>query len=209
MCTGSHPFIAGPKLAQVAIRAERDGQQIENVLWVNMHAAPDITNLTALAATVSTWYGAFYVGTLPDNVIGREVVATGWDSATGSRVVDPTINGAVGTMSGLPLPNEVSLALKLNTGTRGHSFSGRMFWLGLTTGQVTANRVNSAQLDAIVAAGANLITSINGAGFNLVVASFCHANVWRTSAVYTDVISMLATDDIVDGQSRRGPGRGR
>jgi hypothetical protein len=129
--------------------------------------------------------------------------------------------GAPGTLytTGLPkvgtniqpqLPNNVTIAMSLNTALRGRSFRGRIYHIGLTENDVTLNTIPGTTLTPLIAAyeAARLLAAGSGSQtFQLAVLSYYAAKAIRTTPVATPVTS-ISSDGIIDAQRRRLPKRG-
>lgn len=124
-----------------------------------------------------------------------------------------------GATTGAPLPNGVSLAVRLQTGLGGRSNHGRIFLplLGESatdsdTNQIkVANRADWATSMAafLTHANNNDCVSLVGDTVTLVVASFVHAGALRPIATYNPVTAVNVSDWYLDYQRRRAPGHAR
>lgn len=203
------PFVPAPNLVQVEIRATRALQNIENRINVDMLAAPDETNMAALANIVWTWVQDFYIPLLPNDTVIRELVLSDQSAIDGFQLIwNP--GPETGAVGGGSLPNAVSIALSLRTHSRGRSARGRFFWLGLALGfMATENELNNTIAAAIETAGNELRAAIVTGGFAWVIASYFSGGVARPGGpVYYTVENTLLVDQIVDSQRRRKPGVG-
>jgi len=109
------------------------------------------------------------------------------------------------TLTTAPLPSEVSLALKKAGTTRGRSKRGRFFvWPGVVAhlDPTDPNLFDTIYVDAAVHVFNELLNAMAAAGEPMVIAS-------QVRGAMFDVSTILATDHLVDGMSRRKAGRGR
>jgi hypothetical protein len=140
-------------------------------------------------------------------------------SETGSeQVVMSLTQPHPGLVVGDCLPNQNAVVLGLRTGQKGGRKRGRMFVPGVSESASAAGRVNGAQLTAIQALGAGLITNYGptgaDAGWRLQIYSpedltppppktfKPRPGTIKTQVTSTDV------DDLVASQRRRRPGSG-
>lgn len=204
------PFIPALNTLQVRMQFLQDFQQVENVFHVVKGSAWSFSDIDAIATVFASWWQAHRKSSCAANASLQQVVATDLTTATG---LQSTFTGglpASGTSPGVPYPNNCSVAIKLVTGTRGRSFRGRTYLIGLTEQEVLQNELKSVAISALLAMYRTMLTEIPGAvaGSSLAIASFHHLGAPRPAAVVTPVID-VAIDPIVDSQRRRLPGRGR
>lgn len=199
-------------LARAEIRFDWDNQEVENTLWfenINAWTAGELNTLTEL---LETWRQNWLRPLQSNTVTAREIYARRWSpdpapSDTRLILVDPT-----GALTSGSMPNNTTIAIKFTTGFTGRSARGRNFFIGLTEAQVSQNTVASATLTAIESAYFELLASVTdifGSDVHWVVASLYFEGEPRGSAQGLPINAISVTNDIVDSQRRRLPGRGR
>jgi len=203
------PFVPAPNIVMVELIGLKDGQVIENRFHVNVLGEPTAGNLSTLNAAVQAWINAEYVDRLPDEVQITECRLTSLHEQNAIQLSSPmnvTGSGVNGAM-----PNEVTLCVSLRTGFIGRSARGRFYLLGLPKDAVeTENRVSAGYRASVAASVQALISTIQAAGFVMVIVSYITNNAPRPGGpVYFVVSSAVVTDDIVDSQRRRRPGVGQ
>ena len=142
-------------------------------------------------------------------VLLREVYVTDLRTADG-----PVATYAPGTLVGgsnvnESVTNNTSIVISLRTAQRGRSRRGRIYHVGLTENMIADNRISTAARDSILAGWADFRETAATAGWTLVVLSRVVDGVPRPVASSATVTQMLITDDVVDSQRRRLPGRGQ
>jgi len=201
------PFVPMPNIVQVEIIGRKDGQNIENRIFVDVLAAPSSADVISLADTVGVWMTSSYKTILPSSVQLLQATATDMSVAEGFQ--HTTAASVAGTKEG-PLPNECSMALSLRSDQRGRSARGRLYILGLPgNDRATENTMSGPWLSDAIAAGNALRTAITGLGFVWVVVSLVSNKVPRPGGpVYFPITTVLFTDNVIDSQRRRKPGVG-
>ena len=209
------PFVPVDNTCLAEIRMTADGQQIENTLWFEFPTAITAEDLVSLATDLTTWWGDNIQPIVWGGVTLREIVCTDMSSETGAQGSFATETPTVGDLDEPPLPTGTSLAISFRTALRGRSFRGRNYAVGLVKSHTTGpNTFTDAIVTAYQTAYNNLIAVATGAGFTWVVVSrFSGVDaegkpIPRALGVTTPVTSVVMTDNIVDSQRRRLPGRG-
>lgn len=199
-------FLTG--LAKLELFYLLQGEQCENVIHVTKGSAWGSTDLSTLVSTAITWAGttaAKQVRTSASSFVGAKASDL---SAAGGPIVSGVASIA-GTAGPNALPNNCTVAIKLNTGLGGRSNHGRYFHIGLERDMVSNNRIVSPYDTNIPAALSALITAIEAiSDWLVVVASFVTAGAPRPTAVANQVTG-LSMDLVVDSQRRRLPEHNR
>jgi hypothetical protein len=209
-------FVPANNTVLAEVRMQMDGQKIENTLYFQQVAFDSDMAIT-LALGLIDWWTSFYAPLVAVEVQLREVVVTDLETDTGFQITQvPTTLTTGGITSSDALPNSVSLAVSFRTANRGRSFRGRNYIAGLTHSQVSDNTVDDTTVAAWQAAYTELLTVASDAGVNWVVVSRFHGvdpdtgdPIPRVEAVVTPVVTVVVVDNVVDGQRRRLPGRGK
>lgn len=203
------PFVAIPNVVQVEIRALKALQHIENRIFIKLAAPATSSDLVTLANVVITPLVANWLPNLPQDLNITEIVLTAMDTENGIQLTAPFPAPTGGQAIGEPLPNNDTICVSLRTGFRGRNARGRLYWLGLTIEQVSTNTLDTTPSANIVAAVESLRTNITGASATWVVVSRFNNGVLRPEGPVTfPITTVLLTDNVVDSQRRRLPGRG-
>lgn len=194
-------------VAQVQVRGSLDGEQVENVFYFQ-HAGPIVlTMLESLVADVAGAVTEAFLPLLPDSWVGREVYAFDMTSGATIQATDTSILSSPGT-AGDQFPNNVTIAVARKTGNRGRSTNGRIFWMGLTSSEVTENTVTAAFEEAVINALTTLHDAVDADGWTPVTVSFQHDGIVTSAGVVTPIAAWVFTDNVIDSRRRRLPGRG-
>jgi len=174
-----------------------------NVFHVKSPSPVDETVCDAVAVAVADWVNGNYNNCWAENVSSDRVVVTDV-TAVDSFQSELPVN-ASGTLVGVAVPSQNTLAVKKSTGKSGRANRGDLYVWPATTAQLEildANLFIESYRDTCLSELNELITILNGAGFALVVAS-------QATGLTRVVKSFVVTDRLVDSQNRRGGGRGR
>ena len=209
------PFVPVPGAAEAQLLYTLDGQKCENTLWFTQAEAWDGGSLTQLAEMVWDWWGINMAPLSSSDMLLREVTTADMSDAAGP-VGAFTSGGGFGGTDGLgAAPNNVTLAVSFRTASRGRSFRGRNYIVGINKEHLTNSIVDVSYANAVGAAYTALITAAQDANYTWVVASrFSGVDaegdpVPRAEGIATPVTSVIVVDNTVDSQRRRLPGRGQ
>lgn len=200
-------FVPVSNTCEVVMKYSDNTQQAANVYHVHNAGAWDVTTMTALANLFKTWEsgtGSIYrnMNVYLYDIYVRDLTTA--NSLSFDVPVSPVINGQEG--SSPQAPNNVTVAIKAQTGLAGRSFRGRSYWIGLSDNQIGGSFVAAGSLANIVAALNTLRSSVNGvSGHTMVVASKRSGGAPRVAGVTTDITTWLAVDNAIDSQRRRLP----
>lgn len=199
-----------PLTVMAEMRYLLDNQECENVLYFKFPVEPADVDLADLAVGLLNWWTDHLRAWQVNALQLKEIYLTPLVSATAetySFVLTGTNNGAY---LDEPEPNSVSFAVKFNTANRGKGSSGRNYALGIADEFVSQNTFSLTYVNGIVGAYNNL---------QLEVAAILPAVEWvhvrrvinkvklPVGQTYP-VQSATFTDQTVDSQRRRLPGRG-
>jgi hypothetical protein len=200
-------FVPFTNVAQVELFYRQDNQRVENVLNFRMTAAPTVASLNSLAGNVITWWDTVVkpIATLTVSLVG--VKATSLQSQTAPAVENVTGLPIAGTLAGAGSPNNVTVVIKFVTASRGRSFRGRVYHVGLLNSQLSVNTVSAGTRTALTSAYSALLVPAAFGGAELVVASRFSNNVQRALGVATTVTG-VTVNPTLDSQRRRLPERG-
>lgn len=191
-------------------------QKIENTLWVENVGAWDGGALEELCSEVISWWTTNYALITSDLVTLREVTATDMTSLT-SATASVSGDSATGSAIGGSLPGNCSLAVSFRTASRGRSFRGRNFVVGIPLEEMSStDQVQSAYASTVKDTYDAFQTAITTADWTWVVASRfsgvdpdTHKPIPRVAGVTTPITSVIVVDNVIDSQRRRLTGRGQ
>jgi len=207
MCTGAHDYIPVPDTAEVRLMYNTAGGLAENVINFEKAGGWDLTSLAALAAAVEDSWESNISPIVAETITLTETVATDISTETGGQVTD--IGGIAGGQPNPALPNNVTFVVSFRTASRGRSYRGRLYHVGLTENFVTLDSVGDSNAAAFQGDYESFFADIATAvpGSSHVVVSRCSGGEWRDTAVVTPVTSYFV-DSTIDSQRRRLAGRG-
>jgi hypothetical protein len=210
------PFIEAAKVILIEVRMMLDSQKVENTLWAHTIDTVDGTTLAAAATAVKDWWVSDYGPLVSDLVTLREVVATDQTIETGPQV---TISGegAAGGQIGGCMPNNVTLSVSFHTTSRGRSFRGRNYIVGIPVEQLaTTNAVEATWAAGFPTAYEALREALDAVDWTWgVLSRFSGVEpdtgkpIPRASGLFTPIVSATLADLTIDSQRRRLPGRGQ
>lgn len=202
------PFVPFLNTAQVDLRMTQGEQLIENTIHVEKEGVLTVTDLENIGAAVVDWFDN-HRNLVVQQVTLRELAIRDLTTASSIGILYSNSLPMAGLLTGNAMPNSVTIAIKWGTGLTGRSFRGRTYHIGLAEAQVLNNSLETATIAGLVASYQNLITTITGSGYTMVVASRQANGVPRTQGVTTPILTASLADPTIDNQRRRLPGRGR
>jgi len=202
------PFTDG---VHVTINATWDGQlAINDLFFLFEPGAPSLTDVTTIAEDIDAWWGAGFLPLVCDTYHYNFTRARGLTSISDFEAEISTSAG-VGAVTSESVPNNVCPCVSFRTGVAGRSYRGRNYVAGTPNTKVVGNIIDNGFQADIVTLYDQILQggSADPTPWQWVVASFVHLNAPRTAALATPIVEVLWTDNIVDSQRRRLPGRGR
>lgn len=144
-------FQAVPNTIGVNVRGTANGKPVENTFYYK-YVTPLIGSaMCALAADFATQIAADWLAQLPANVGITSIFIRDLASEFAEQC-EYGFSALVGTASGEALPSLNTVAVARKSGLTGRSARGRIYWLGLSEGQVANSTIDSGVLTAIAAA---------------------------------------------------------
>jgi hypothetical protein len=203
-------FIPVLDTAQVQLYGRIDGQQTVNDLYFT-NTTPGITlgELGDLADAIRAWYVSSML-TLLSSAFSLERVHARDLTDQFSFAVDVNAGPSSGSSGGAFVPNNVAPCISFRTGTAGRSGRGRNYIPGVPQPVVDGNTLTPGFIADAQAAYGSLLPGegMVPAGWVWVVVSRYTGGAPRPAGIATPVLTALFTDNIVDSQRRRLPGRG-
>jgi len=205
----SRPFIPVPNCASVELVIQLNSALAENVLHVSKATPYSAADLVAVRNIVDAWDNSVWKSTRHNAASLFRITSKALDSL-GSPYDDYTLPTARLGTGGASQPNSVSWAIKKATGLTGRSYRGRLYLIGVPTGalQTGSQLISTTFATNVITYLTTLKTNLAAAGHTLGVVSYRNNGAWRTTGVFTPLLSWVYTDLIVDSQRRRLPGRG-
>lgn len=184
-----------------------DGQFVENTLYFERAGAWTVEDAMAYAETIYDWWVAELSPNTSSAVTLQRVRMTDLSAADALSVEYVPVTPANGGNASPALPNNVTMTTTFATAGRGRSSRGRNYYVQLTEADVAANVVLAARVASAQGAYAALMIIADGDPVDWVVVSRYHNNAPRVTGE-TYHITSTRTNNIVDSQRRRLPGRG-
>jgi hypothetical protein len=202
-------FIPALNTARVETIFLMDSETTENVYHVQKDTPWSSVELVDLTSVFIDWWDTRVRPIVSNNISLRRVKAIDLSAPAGIGVEVPVTPPILGGQPSEMFPNNVTVAIKWNTGRTGRSYRGRTYHMGLFDSQVVNNRLTDLTITALTNAYGNLLTDLTtfDPTYKLVVASFYSNNAPRTAAELTPIIT-ATVDPITDSQRRRLPQRG-
>jgi hypothetical protein len=204
-------FQSAPGTIGVVVDGRLSGQTAQNTLsfWQD-GADPTVGDCITIATLVRDWYEGAVMPQLTNMLNVLKVTAKNLVVNEGARGIVPG-TGTVGGISTEQAPNLVSCVISWDTGFGGKSSHGRNFLPGIPNANIAANTIESAFITFMVAAYQELLPggAHDPTPYKWAVLSRKHLGVVMASAIAIPVANVYFTDDTVDSQRRRGPGRGK
>jgi hypothetical protein len=192
-----------------------NGQQVENTDWfrfLDPYGAPE---MTLLGDNLLIWWQDEYEPLVSSGVQLREIVLTDMASATGPQVTVVPATPVTGDNTANIVPGNVTLSVSFRTASRGRSFRGRNYVVGLTEDQIVGNDFAAGVTASWEAAYTALIAVPAGSSAEWVVVSrfsgvdpVTHAPIPRVAGIATPVTAVVVVDNFVDSARRRLTTRG-
>src|ERR1044072_832296 len=212
------PFVPTPGAALAVAHFMLDGQDVEVTQWFVSETGPvSEADVTALGKALQDWYSNVYIEQLPEAVTANYLSIRAQDVENGPGADFP-LNGTAGGIVDDPMPNEVTVAVSFRTAHSGPGGRGRNYIPALPRANVTGNLVDNALLTNWLNVYNGLAVAVDGTGFVHCVAhrfsGFTIVDGKKkptplTTGITYAVTSYIFSDNVVDAQRRRGPGRGR
>lgn len=183
-------FQSAPQCVSIAINASYYGKPVANVLHAHFDDPYSQGDLDSLAAIIDLHVATEYFPIMSQNLTYLNTTVRGLSSEVDLLAIDNTSTG-VGESTGVDMPGNVTLCLRLGTGHTGRTARGRFYILPTTNTQMsdgTTFTVGCADQAIEFVSGAQ--TLIESAGADLVILSRQLNGVVRAEAVFLRVTSI-------------------
>lgn len=205
----SRPFVPVSDTVKFELLFGLEGQILQNVINVKFPTTPGVPLALDVAAAIVSWWSANIAPITSAGVTLTAIRGTDLNTSTGFSFEYTTGLPVAGSATtGQIMPANVTAAIRLTTPSRGRSYTGRLYHVGLLSGEVQGNMLTSGSVSALKIAYEALLTAIGVAGGTWGVVSYFADKVLRSSGVFTG-ISAITVDQNLDSQRRRLNGRGR
>ena len=201
-------FIPVPNGVEVVLKGTKDGQEVINVFGVDNGSPADSGDLQDINDAFTTWWEDEYRTITHESFHLDSINCIALDTASSPNYERTSFDNPTGGVSGDALANNVTLAVKHLTLSRGRSFRGRTYLVALPDNfMFDADHVSAGSLTTIIEVLTALVTLLLAIDKFLVVISRFADLAPRMAGIMTEITAMAA-DNIVDSQRRRLPGRG-
>lgn len=199
------PFQPIPNVASVEIRYDMpDAVRAENRIFFLQPAGYTLATVQALSQIVDNWVGTSWRGNLPSAVNYRETFVRGQTMEEDVQAVSADGAGP-GLLNNPPLPNEVSFAVKFETGLTGRSARGRLYVTGLIENDVTGNLLSVTRANEFVNSINTLFATAQASNWIPVVVQRINDGELLPAGIPRPIVDVGFTDLIVDSQRGRKP----
>lgn len=203
-------FIPVPTVASVRLVGRIDGQTTNNTLYFASENPPiTLDQLQALADAIGNWYTTTVLTFLSNSYTFEIAYARDLTTQAGFQTYN-NVGGGGGGIGGAFAPNNVAPVVTFRSAIAGRSGRGRNYVPAVPMTAIDGNRLESFWMTDIQAAYASILPdgSLKPEGWTWVVVSRYEGGAPRPAGVASAVIQCGFTDDVVDSQRRRLPGRG-
>lgn len=178
-----------------------------NTYHVRLSAGWTNSDLEALETAFEDWEGTLASAERSDLVVLDRIICTDLTSLTSGNYDKQVSPPIAGQQPSEILPANSTIAIKGNIGERGRGRAPRIFWIGLTIGQVTEDSIDQAAATSLVAALDGLQGLITAAvpGAELGVIHTVVAGVHVPDAPFSPIYNWVLTDLALDSQKDRLP----
>lgn len=198
-------FQSVPDCAEAVIKATCGGKPIANVLGFYKAGGYDLAAVTDLADLIDAAIGTDYIPILHDGVNYVETVVRGLENVNDFEAT-ANANAGLGSLTGAPLPNNVSLCVTLRSGLTGRSARGRFYAMPTNAAQQSGlNTFSSSYALDVEAFLTTIKAGASGIGWTMAIISRWHDNAKRAAGVYFPVTTLGARNFLMDSQRGRLP----
>lgn len=197
-------FIPTPNGIEVDITYTANSKELHNIITIDSGEPVSDANVSEAASVVAGWAQTEMVAILGEDAEIISVESKGMDAVETFTAIVTSGFPAAGDVVGALLPTNVAACVSLRTGLTGRSSRGRLYFGGLTEGQVQENNFTPTAVTAIQAVYNELRTILLTA-FPLggwAVTSFISEGVARAEGRQL-LITTVQVDTRVDTQRRR------
>jgi hypothetical protein len=204
-------FVGKDNCVQANLRFTQDEQLLENTLYFEYKGGTlDVPAMVTLGDDLITWWQASVGAYLVTALTFREVYLTDLSSQTAPTATVTTGLPATASVAQNPLPNNSAACISFRSAGRGRSSRGRNYVPGISEDSVVGNSITAATQANLIAGYADLMDAATYTDdWAWIVYSRFEDGLPRVEALTAPVDAVIFTDNIIDSQRRRLPGRGR
>lgn len=198
------PNPAAPGIARLEAVWLQENERVENTFHYRLSGAITVASLKAIADAYKTWLtthtALFHAACQLVHLSVRDLSSS--SGAVYEGIVSPPVNG---TDAGGAQPNNVTFALKRETGLRGRHNRGRIYLIGLSVGRIStgSQALNAADAASFVTAY-NALMALESSS-----AAATEVILHPKLGTGTDVLGYVFADLWLDSQRRRLPEHNR
>lgn len=197
-------FQSVPETAEIVINYFGNSSNMVNVVAAKKVGGYTLADIQSLAAAVGVSVVAQFLPEQSLKVAYVSTVVRGLQNENDLEATD-TVGAGPGGLVDVGTAGNVTLSIKKSSGFTGRSARGRMYWIGMSTTILTANknRVDQAAADNLVAKVEALRLAIVTEGWAPVIISRFALGVKRVTGVTFPWDSTSSVNLDVDSQRRR------
>lgn len=204
-------FVGKANCVQANFRFTLDEQLCENTLYFEYKGGTlDVPAMAVLGDDLISWWNTEIRPAVTSSVTFREVYLTDLTTQTSPTLTATTGLPTTGGEAKSSLPNNSAACISFRTSGRGRSSRGRNYIMGLSEDSVVQNSITAAKQNFLVTGYEALMDAATYTDdWTWIVYSRFENNNPRPEALIAPVDAVVFTDNIIDSQRRRLPGRGR
>lgn len=203
-------FAPAPGVAQFNLIYKTNGGTAENVIHVHKDSGAAWTSaeLNTMNIAIGAWEQATGRAQRASDVENIEIIARDLTVQNGT---ESTYGGeGFGLIAGVSAPDNVTIAIKKETGMVGRSFRGRLYWIGVPLSKLSLDSLDGTYVTNVVAACNSLVTAINAVtGFHMCLLRGQYNGSRLDPRQEAPITKFSTVDTYIDSQRRRLVGRGR
>lgn len=186
----------------------QNGQVAQNVFYARLPGGYAISDLLSLAAAVDVQWQGTWRAQQVDEVVYVRTEVRGLAVENDLLAIDGTSTNP-GTHAGAAMPNNVTIAIKKQSGLTGRSARGRTYWIGVPHVELTLadeNVIQAAYSASIIASVDSIRNAISSVGlWEPVLVSRFSNGAKRASGVTFPWVSTSIVNNVCDSQRGRLP----
>jgi hypothetical protein len=204
-------FVGKDNCVQANLRFTQDEQLMENTLYFEYKGGTlDVPAMVVLGDDLITWWLTSVGAHLVTALTFREIYLTDLSSKTAPTATVTTGLPAQASVAQNSLPNNSAACISFRSAGRGRSSRGRNYIPAISEASVIGNSISAALQANLVAGYEDLMDAATYTDdWTWIVYSRFENGLPRAEALIAPVDAVVFTDNIIDSQRRRLPGRGR
>lgn len=203
------PFTPSSGVVEVEMLFTKDEQNIEMTFHVKVDGSVVIGILNTIAGVFSDWWDDHLRNGAASALTYRGSRLTDLTTATSLSTVVPYVGSTPNGAGTSPLAGNVTAAVTKATASRGRSYRGRNYMVGLdATLTSDVDHLSTGGVANLVGSWGALLSALDDNSTPLGVLSLFSGGSRRSSGLFTPVTT-IRMDNTIDSQRRRLPGRGQ